>query len=212
MTAAFTGDTVVVTWQPSTSDAGIDSYEISRSAVGGASLQAAQSARFTVPGTATRFEDTSIPTGPEGAGPWSYDVVAVDVEGNRSERSGGAVAHDTPPTPLTRISLQEAHLVVDGTGVDAVSPAVISWTATGDDDIVRYEVFRDGERIAGLGPQVTSFTDTELRRFDLPAGSCGDLVPFATYAVSSIDRRGQATSSVSVQALALISCEETGNG
>ena len=142
---ATSGQRVDLSWEPSSDDTGVVSYDVYRD----------DDILDTVVGTATTYGDTGVSPGAT----YAYLVRARDAAGNVSDPSNVAqvttpgVADSTAPTVPDPVS-------AEGTSVTAIQ---VAWGASSDDvGVAGYTVYRDGIVAAILGPAVLSWTDGGL--------------------------------------------------
>jgi chitodextrinase len=150
------GTRIDLAWSASTDNVAVTGYRVYRNGV-----------QVGVAAT-TSYSDTSVAP----ATSYSYTVTAVDAAGNESAASNAAVA-GTPDTIAPSAPTGLTATPASPTRVD------LAWTAATDNvGVTGYAVFRDGSRIATLGP-VTASSDLT----GLPATT-------ATYAVRALDAAG----------------------
>ncbi len=140
--AELTGaDSVTVTWNASSDNAGVGAYRVYRN---GSLLD-------TVDGATLSLLDEGLD---DGFG-YSYRVVAVDAAGNVSDPGGPSsvtVPDQTPPTAPVALK-----------AVSTSQSVALSWTAATDNIGVKsYVVYRDGLPLTSMSSSVTSFTDNAL--------------------------------------------------
>jgi chitodextrinase len=129
-----------LTWDPSTDDSGIVSYEIRRNGV----------LLGTTP--ETTYQDLGLAA----ATTFTYDVAAVDGVGNSSAPSDPDSV--TTPAPDTTPPTQPTNPATTGVGTVTVD---LTWDASTDDrGVVTYRVLRDGTVIGTTA--LTSFSDAGL--------------------------------------------------
>ncbi len=166
---ATSGTSAGVSWNAATDDVGVDHYIISRngSVVG-------QSSTLT-------FADSGLLP----AATYSYRVVAVDVAGNASAASVGAMV----VTPDTVAPTVPAGLKVDGVTPTSVS---LGWSAATDNvGVVGYEVYRGGSLVGsttGLGytdPVLTASTAYTYTVLAVDAAGNRSLPSMSTNAVTA---------------------------
>ncbi len=143
LTADLDGADVVLSWSPATDDRGVTSYLVYRD---GDVIK-------TLGGTALTYRDTGLSDGST----HTYTVTATDRVPNESVHSDEAtvtIADNPPAAPVANT----ASLI-------NASTARVTWTAPDADDLAGFDVYRNGVRVATVGPGVTTYDNTGL-----PAG------------------------------------------
>jgi hypothetical protein len=168
--ASVSGDTVTLSWTPSTDDSGFVDYDV----------HVSSTASFT-PDDETLWDvaiDPNYVDTPVAAGTWYYRIVAVDDVGNTSAPSGEVrvvVPDITPPSAPGTVAA-----TVSGRSV------TLTWSASGDDvGVTRYEVHKSSS--ATFDPTSStlagSTSGTSLTETSVPGGTW-------YYGVVAVDRAG----------------------
>ncbi len=192
LTASATGDTVALTWQPSTDNTAVTGYTLHRS----------DTANFT-PTTATTITTTTNTTHTDTnrpPGTWHYRVTAHDAAGNTSTPSTTATTTVTPPVDSTPPTAPTG-LTASVTG----TTVALGWQGSTDDvGVTGYTVHRSPT--AGFTPDSATIigTATTLAYSDAsrPAGTWH-------YRVTASDAAGN-TSTPSDPATATVAAEPPG--
>ena len=170
---------VSLAWNPSTDNSGAFSYKVVIS----------DGSTYTVPQTQTTFTHFVAPLGT-----YSFYVFAVDVSGNKSQKSNTVSA--TPPPDTTAPSAP----VVSVTGVSPTEVS-LSWTASTDDGpYLFYQVFVNGSPsvdarqnqfavVSGLTPETTYEITVKARDLYGPpnVSAPSNVVTVTTIATSGAD-------------------------
>ena len=137
--ATLNGSQVDLTWDASTDDTGVTSYNIYRD---GTLLESIS--------PATSYSDAAVP-----AGDHTYVVRALDAAGNISDPSNSApVTVPDTQKPTAPQSLQAN--AVSSSEVD------LSWQASTDDvGVTGYDIYRDGALLESIAP-ATTYSDTTV--------------------------------------------------
>ncbi|MCW3842512.1 DNRLRE domain-containing protein [Micromonospora yasonensis] len=156
LAATTSPDAVTLTWSPSTDNVGVTGYQVLRDGTPVATV------------TATTYTDNAVPANE----PHSWTVRAVDAAANVSAEAGPVTATRDTLAPSAPPNLR----------VTGVAPGTVSlaWGASTDNvGVVRYQVFRDGSRLASTSSGPAFVDDT--------VGSTGTS---HTYAVTAVDAAG----------------------
>ena len=158
VTADVVGDTVTVTWEASTDDAGVTGYTVHRGDTAGFTPDGSTEVG-DVDGSTLSFEETSVP-----AGAWFYRVVAGDAAGNASSSDPAVeavVADDEAPSAPSNVQTS-----VTGNTV------TVTWDASSDNvGVTGYEVHRSGSAgfvpdgstlLGGTGGATLSYADQDV--------------------------------------------------
>ncbi len=156
------GRWVEIAWSPSPS-LDVRAYQVLRSATGEPSIPIADGSA----GQRSLRDSTAVP-----GTTYSYQVVAVDSAGNRSEAAGASLAFgDRTPPPAPRY----VAAVVSATGVD------VSWERVAEDDLAGYHVYR-ALVPTGVPERLTDTPVVDLR-FSDPGGRAEHY-----YIIRAVDR------------------------
>lgn len=145
---AMSGGTTVVTlfWDPSTDDTGVAGYNIYRGISG-------QTLTMIATSPYPSYKDTGLTS----ATNYCYQVEAVDAAGNKSAKIGGSglacattIADSIAPAAPTSLAAT----------ANSSSQIDLTWLAPVDSDVVGYDLYRDGVKVATA--KTTSYSDTGL--------------------------------------------------